>query len=67
MDKYNFLKLEIIIDELIWIQDEKGEGFSGLFKEHDSIIKEFSFLNYSNGKIEKREIEKMQRIERINK
>jgi hypothetical protein len=66
MNQSYFFENKFSIDELIWIMNEKGEGFSGLFKGYTNNNFDFLFLNYSNGKLQTIRIEKLQRAERIN-
>jgi len=67
MSEYTFRELELKYGELIYIVNEKGEGISGLYEdEYNNSNETFRFSNYSNGKTETIEINKMHSIQRIN-
>jgi predicted ribosome quality control (RQC) complex YloA/Tae2 family protein len=68
MSEYTFRELELKYGELIYIVNEKGEGISGLYEdEYNNSNETFRFSNYSNGKTETIEINKMHSIQRFEK
>ncbi|WP_445749559.1 hypothetical protein [Polaribacter sp.] len=65
MSCYSFKELKLKYGELIYIQNEKGEGITGVFENHYNSSQEtFRFQNNSNGQNEIIEIEKLQLIRR---
>lgn len=62
----NLNRKKLTLNENIWILSKGGEEFSGLFL---GVIngknKTFKFRNFSNGRAEIIEIEKLQKLERI--
>ena len=64
MSIYNFKDLELKNGDIIYIQNEKGEGITGVFEDYNSSQETFRFQNYSNGKNEIIQIEKLQSISR---
>ena len=64
MSIYSFKELKLKNGDLIYIQNEKGEGITGVFEDYNSSQETFKFQNYSNGKNEIIQIEKLQSISR---
>jgi len=65
MTKYYFEDLKLATDEYIWLMNESGEGFFGLFKgNYHEKNQTFNFLNHSNGKVELINIASLQRLQR---
>ena len=61
-----FIKLDLKFGELIYLVNEKGEGYTGIYEnDYNSSNETFKFNNYSNGKIETIFIEKLQDLRRI--
>lgn len=66
MNLYIFIELELKYGELITLQHERGEGFSGVYKaEYDNTNETFKFENSSNGIIETIYIKNLQFLQRI--
>lgn len=64
----DFIKLNLKVGAYIRIQDEKGEGFPGNYDGNfDTIKQTFQFRNHSNGKTQTIEINKLQRLDLIQK
>ncbi len=61
-----FQKLNLKNGDVIYIQNEKGEGITGTYQnEYNSSNETFKFDNHSNGKIEFIRIESLQLIKRL--
>ena len=61
MNIEDFIKLELKSGDLIWIINEKGEGYPGSFEGSFDLSKQtFKFRNHSNGKLQIIEIYKLQ-------
>lgn len=60
----DFIKLDLKIEDYIWIMNEKGEGFPGNYSGNfDPSRQTFQFRNHSNGKTQTIEIIKLQRLD----
>jgi hypothetical protein len=61
-----FIKLNLKQGDLIFLINEKGEGFTGSYEnDYDSSYETFKFNNYSNGKIITIYIDLLQDLRRI--
>jgi len=64
MNKFHALDLKI--GDVIYIQNEKGEGITGTFQnEYNSSNETFKFDNHSSGNMEVLKIESLQQIKKI--
>lgn len=67
MNPYTFRELELTDGEFIYLINERGEGFSGVYEgEYDNANETFKFYNSSNGITETIYIEMLQLLQRIN-
>ncbi|AFU69424.1 hypothetical protein P700755_002683 [Psychroflexus torquis ATCC 700755] len=64
MSIYSFKELKLKAGDIIYMQNENGEGITGIFEDYNSSQETFRFQNYSNGKNEIIQIEKLQSISR---
>lgn len=63
--RHIFIKLNLSQGELIYLMNEKGEGFTGTYEnEYNSSNETFRFSNYSNGQIETIYIDRLQDLRR---
>lgn len=66
MNPYTFTELQLTNGELIYLINEKGKGFSGIYEgEYDNTNETFKFSNSSNGITETIYIQKLQLLQRI--
>lgn len=65
MNIFLFNQLKLKRGEMIYLINEKGEGFSGTYEsDYDNSSNTFIFSNHSNGKMETIHIEKLQFLKR---
>ena len=65
MSPITFRELKLKQGEMIYLVNEKGEGYSGLYENgYDNSNETFRFSNYSNGQTETIQIEKLQFLKR---
>ncbi len=66
MNPFTFRELELKYGDSIFLIDEKGEGFSGMYEgEYDNSTETFKFNNSSKGITETIYIENLQHLELI--
>jgi len=67
MSPYTFRELKLEYGEMIYLINEKGEGYSGTYEnDYNNSTETFRFSNYSNGKIETIRIESLQFLKRYS-
>lgn len=65
MHPSQFLKLQLKQGDYIWITNERGERFGGIYQgQYNSGNQTFKFQNGSNGQTETAEIQKLQGLTR---
>lgn len=66
MNIYTFRELKLKCGEFIYLVNERGEGFSGVYEgEYDNANETFKFNNSSNGIIETIYIKNLQVLQRM--
>ena len=64
MNIATFLELKLKFGDNIYIVDEKGEGWVGVFQNgYDYRKNTFNFHNFSKGKAQTIEVSKLQRLD----